>query len=99
MKWPAFAAKVGELIAALDDEHFAERERAGAELLKLDDRVIPLPRAALEKNPSAEKRRRLADLLRSRDGQSDRLRQIRALRVLELLGPPAEPLLRELTRH
>ena len=93
------ATKVAALIVVLADERFAERERAGSELMKLDDRVIPLLRMAQEKSNSAEQRKRLADMLRSRESRSDRLRQSRVLRVLELIGQPAVPLLRELARH
>jgi hypothetical protein len=95
---PLDCAQVAKLIAGLADERFAVRERATSELFKLDDRVIPLLRAAQEKSTSAEQRMRLADLLHRREGPC-RLRQSRALRVLELIGQPAVPLLRELARH
>ena len=95
---PLDVAKATSLIAGLADERFAERERAAADLLKLDERIVPLLRDALDKGGSAEQRKRIAELLHVREGRY-RLRQSRALRVLELIGTSAIPLLRELAQH
>jgi RNA polymerase sigma factor (sigma-70 family) len=102
-------AVVGEehlarLIAALDSDEFAVRERAAGELEKLGSAAEPACRKALGGQPSAELRRRLEELLgremRERWSPSpDRLRQVRALEALELAdGAEAGRLVEELAK-
>jgi dipeptidyl aminopeptidase/acylaminoacyl peptidase len=83
------AARIARLIAELDDDEFAVRERASAELDRLGLEAVPAWRRALAKKPGAELRRRLEELLRKHDkagAPADQLRTIRAVAVLELAG-------------
>ncbi len=83
--------KVTRLLAELDSEEFAVRERATAELERLGERAAELCREALDKATSAEARRRLTTVL-DRDASKqwdlapDRLRALRAVEVLERIG-------------
>jgi WD40 repeat protein len=94
--------RLARLIAELDSDEFAARERASAELGRLDGAAAPACRKALAGSPSAEARRRLERLLkeevRERESPSPgRLRQLRALEALELAaGAEARRLLAEL---
>lgn len=77
------------LLAALDAEDFATRRKAQEELEALGDVAAPALRQALAGDLSAEARRRInAVLARVQSGHDhpDRLRQLRAVQVLELLG-------------
>lgn len=82
--------RITQLIADLDHDDFAIRERATTELARVVDQAAPQLRKVLEGSPSAELRRRVEQLLQkveSRIVQSaDRLRMIRALELLEQLG-------------
>jgi hypothetical protein len=83
--------KVTALITALDDDEFEVRDRASKELAQLGHETEPLLRAALERDVSPEVQRRVEALLaklRLGDGQSRRLRWLRALEVLEQIGTP-----------
>ncbi len=86
---PADAKQVAQLIADLDSDRFAVRQRATAELEKLSERAESALRKALAKNPSAEARRRLEELLRRLEEpvtSVDTLRTLRAVEVLETTG-------------
>jgi RNA polymerase sigma factor (sigma-70 family) len=83
--------RVVGLIAALDSEDFETREKATRELDALEEEGLGFYRKALEANPSAEVRRRLAALVEKyadpwRHPASGRLRALRSLEVLELAG-------------
>jgi RNA polymerase sigma factor (sigma-70 family) len=94
--------RLARLIAELDSDEFAARERASAELGRLGGAAAPACRKALAGSPSAEMRRRLERILkeegRERESPSPgRLRQLRALEALELAaGAEARRLLAEL---
>jgi hypothetical protein len=97
--------RVAKLIADLDNDDFGLREKATAELETLGDRAEAALRQALDKNPSAEMRNRLAELLKKleRDGKEPRpsaeLVQLRVVEALELSGTKqAQELLDELAR-
>ncbi|HZY89019.1 MAG TPA: sigma-70 family RNA polymerase sigma factor [Gemmataceae bacterium] len=77
--------QVARLIAGLDDDAFAARERASAELAKLGEAAADGLRRALADKPSPEVRRRVTALL-GRLGAPERLRAERALEVLERVG-------------
>ncbi len=87
-------AAVERLLAALDSERFAAREQATADLEKLGEPALPALRAALAAQPGAETRRRL-DAVREKVEKTalmpagERLREARALEVLERVGSPA----------
>jgi WD40 repeat protein len=97
-------AKVIEtLIAQLDDEDFEVREKATKELASLGGQTEVALRRALKATPSAEVTRRIEELLKKLTGGSvtsgERLRQERALEVLEDLGTPeAKKVLEELSK-
>jgi WD40 repeat protein len=82
--------RLSRLLAGLDADTFAEREKASAELEKMGDLVAPALRQALAGTPSAEVRRRLERLLAALDGPAnlDRLRLLRAVEVLEKADAP-----------
>jgi WD40 repeat protein len=86
------AARVRRLIADLDAEEFAARESATRELADLGGRAEEALAALLAGQPSAESRRRAADLLKKLREPDDMrltgeaLRQARAVEVLETVG-------------
>jgi WD40 repeat protein len=91
--------KLARWIAELDDDSFKVREQATRELTLVGDDAADALRQALNKNPSAESKRRIEDLLAhlKKGGYSRRLRFLRALEALEHIGTPqAKELLREL---
>jgi RNA polymerase sigma factor (sigma-70 family) len=82
--------KIARLIADLDQEDFTARESATKQLSELGELAEPALRAALNDKPSAEKRRRIDDLLKRLDPSNfpEVLRGVRAVEVLESLGTP-----------
>jgi WD40 repeat protein len=89
---PAVDSKrIEQLIADLDNDQFKVRQQANAELLKLDERVVPLIDKVLATNPPLETKKRLDDLRKQLAGvllRGERLRMIRAVEVLERIGTP-----------
>jgi WD40 repeat protein len=83
-------AKVGGLVKDLDDDRFEVRARAEEELEKLGESAAAALRAALEARPGPEARRRLERLHEKLQParSPDRLRELRAVEVLEALGTP-----------
>jgi len=98
----ADAKRIDGLIARLDADDFAEREKATRELGKLGVQAQGALRKAAKAPPSAEVARRIADLLQKIEGgnqSGEALRQTRALEVLEAVGTPqAKDLLGELAK-
>jgi hypothetical protein len=96
------ADRLDRLAAELDAAAFAARQRATAELAGLDEQARPALERALAGRPSAELRRRAEKLLADLDGfltDPRRLREVRAVEVLEAVGSPAaRALLGELAR-
>jgi RNA polymerase sigma factor (sigma-70 family) len=85
------AERIAKLIAQLDDDEFAVRERASAELENVGAAAESALRRALEGKPSAEVHKRIEALLAklSPSGASpERVAASRALEVLELAGTP-----------
>jgi WD40 repeat protein len=81
--------RIRRLIADLDDEQFAVRERAMGELKGHGRDAEPALRDVLSRNPSLELRRRAELLLHSPAmvrWSPETLRQIRAVQVLEQVG-------------
>src|SRR5262249_1545087 len=83
-----------------DSDSFELRERATRDLALLDDLAEPALRQGLEGQPNLEQRRRIERLLHKLEGPlppGDKLRQVRAVEGLELVGTPeARKLLQEL---
>jgi hypothetical protein len=96
------ARHLDQLIVQLDDDDFDKREQASRELEKLGVRVEGALRKAIKTASSAEVVRRAADLLKKvEEGavSGERLREMRALEVLEGIGTPeAKMLLGELAK-
>jgi RNA polymerase sigma factor (sigma-70 family) len=83
----ADAERVKRLIADLDADAFAVRERATKELEKLGESIEPFLRQAVQGTPALELRRRVDRLLDKLTGDSpERWRKLRALEVLEWLN-------------
>jgi WD40 repeat protein len=95
-------AILDKLIAGLNSDRFAVRERAAAELDRLGKTVVGAVRARFDADSSPEVRERLARFLDQHDRDeftSDELRQERALELLEQIGSAeARELLFELTK-
>jgi RNA polymerase sigma factor (sigma-70 family) len=86
---PVDGKRLATLLAELDDDDFLVRQRAEKELARLGPDAEPALRKALAGNPSAEVRGRIQKLLRrlAPDAlDSERLRPLRALEVLERIG-------------
>jgi WD40 repeat protein len=92
------AAQVQALIADLDSERHTVRENAQRSLAELGDQAAPALQEAA-RSPSAEVRRRARELLAALGSDAWRLRECRAVEVLENAGTPeARQLLRELAK-
>jgi WD40 repeat protein len=83
--------RIAQLIADLDDDTFATREKASAELAKLGVRAEPALRRTLEGEVSAEARRRVKTLLERLGGSKEplpsaELIRLRAVEALEANG-------------
>jgi hypothetical protein len=75
------------LIDVLDSDQFARRQKGAAELEKLGDGILPQLRTALQGQPELEVRQRLQRLIERLEAPTgERLRQVRAVEVLERLG-------------
>jgi hypothetical protein len=86
---PVSGDTVDKLIARLDDDDFATREKAKAELARLGKYVEPALRRALADKPSAEKKRRVDELLKAlqeRKFVPEAARGSRGVEVLEAIG-------------
>jgi hypothetical protein len=89
---PAMAVdlkKIARYVADLDSEEVATRERASQELEKAAEQAEESLRRLLAGEPSPEARRRAERLLRQLAapvGEVDRLRELRALEVVEHIG-------------
>jgi hypothetical protein len=82
---PVDAKQVACLLADLDSEQFAVREKAMQQLEKLGDRAATELHRALAGNPTLEVRRRIEQLLEKQNGP-DNIRMVRALEILETIG-------------
>jgi WD40 repeat protein len=88
---PVDTAAIARWINDLDDAQFPVRERATAALAGVADQAAEALRAELERTRSAEVRqriRRIFDGAHDADLSPDRLRELRAIEVLEALATP-----------
>jgi hypothetical protein len=85
----ADSERTARLIADLDSDRFAARERATRELEKLQ--AEPALRRALAADPSPEARRRIAHLLNRYEKAGPPPEQLRELRVVEVLEQAGTP--------
>jgi RNA polymerase sigma factor (sigma-70 family) len=95
--------KVRALLNDLDSADFEVREAAERKLKVLAERVAPALRAALDSDPSAEKKRRIEAVLASLDPDltlaGEALRAVRAVQILERIGSTeARELLKKLAQ-
>jgi DNA-binding beta-propeller fold protein YncE len=92
--------KVAGWIAGLDDEKFAVRQEAYANLLRVGEQAVPALRKVLGASPPLETRKRVEELLDKLTGgtlSAEQLRLVRAVEALERMGTPeARRLLRAL---
>jgi RNA polymerase sigma factor (sigma-70 family) len=84
-------ARVKTLIADLDKEDFATRERATADLRELGQEAAAALREVVAKPSSAEARRRAEGLLKEMESGVIPPRELRALRAVEVLEWVASP--------
>jgi WD40 repeat protein len=90
---PALDEKlIQNLIAQLDHKEFKMRFRAASELLRMGEQIIPALDKALKANLPPDRKNHLEDL-RSKATpelvmQGERLREFRAVEVLEFMGTP-----------
>jgi RNA polymerase sigma factor (sigma-70 family) len=98
----ADAKAIALLLADLDSDQFATRQRAARELENLGELAKPALRKVLDGQPSAEVRRQVQRLLGKLDGPvraAEVLRGLRAIEVLEQIGTAeARRLLERLAR-
>jgi RNA polymerase sigma factor (sigma-70 family) len=94
--------RLAELIADLDNEQFAVREKAVKDLEKFGEAAVRACEKALQGQPSAEARRRLESFLKKEaksasEPSPERLRALRVIELLERIGTlPAQELLKSL---
>jgi hypothetical protein len=80
--------RIARLIADLDSDVFDRRQEAASELEKLGDLAEPALRAALNKQPSPESRRRLEKLIKGAEQSVGWLQALRAIEALEHIASP-----------
>ena len=86
---PLDAQRIPRLLADLDADQFAVREKASQELEQLGELAQPALKEALAGQPSAEVQQRVQTLLDRLSGPTpERLRVQRAVMVLEQIGTP-----------
>jgi WD40 repeat protein len=97
----AEARQIGQWVADLDSPRFAVRSKAAQALEQVGEAAEPALRKALEGQPSLDLRRQIERLLQKARGipSGERLRELRAVEVLEHLGTPeARQVLETLSR-
>jgi RNA polymerase sigma factor (sigma-70 family) len=82
---PADAKQVAHLLADLDSDEFAVRDKAMQQLEKLGESAATELRKALAGKPSLEVKRRIEQLLEKQNG-AEHIRMVRALEALEYIG-------------
>ena len=96
------AERITRLIADLDSDQFAVREKTERQLEKIGEEAEAALRKTLAARPSAEVRRRVEQLLEKLERgilPGTRLQQLRAIEVLEHIGTPdAQEVLKKLAK-
>ena len=85
------AKRLAKLVADLDNDDFATREKATEEIAKWGPAATPALRQALDGKPSPGLRQRVEHLLEKMHGPTETpetLREIRAVEALEQIGTP-----------
>jgi WD40 repeat protein len=98
---PVPPKRITQLIADLDSDHFAVRDKASRELARLGPLAEPELKKVLAKPPSLEVRIRVQHLLAmpsARVFTQDQLRIWRALEVMEHIGRPAQDVLQRMAQ-
>jgi hypothetical protein len=85
---PADERQLSRLIADLDSNRFATRQRASQELAKSSDSAQPILERALQSSLSPEVSQRLRQVLATLDQAPERLRSLRAIEILEHIATP-----------
>jgi hypothetical protein len=86
---PPNRKRLSLLIADLDSDEFAVREKAQKELERIGEDAVPALRKALESKPSVEARRRIDSVHKKpRTLAPETLQALRAVEVLENIGTP-----------
>ena len=93
---PLDVRRIERLIADLDNDTFAVREKATVELEKLGERVQPALRKALANHPALETRRRIELVLEATSPENRGPEQRRALFAVEVLVQAGTPEARRL---
>jgi hypothetical protein len=85
---PVDSGRLAEIVADLQSDRFERRRLAESELRGLGELAEPLLRRALADDPPLHLRQRLERLLKRsrRTPSAERLRELRAVEVLELIG-------------
>jgi hypothetical protein len=106
LQWPPFDPRyIRKLIADLDDDAFAVRQKASRDLGSLGSKAEPYLRETLRGQPSLEVQRRVEDLLESLEQRPlqipiDELGRLRAVQALEQIGTlEARRVLREVAQR
>jgi WD40 repeat protein len=92
--------QVHQWLDDLGSARFAVREKATLELTRLGEDAFPMLQSALDRSPNAEATRRIKELIEKsgpNNLRDEKLRQWRALEVIERIGTPeAKALLQQL---
>src|SRR5579883_1950949 len=83
----ADAKRIAHLLAALDSDEFAVRDKAMKEIEKLGESAVPALHKALAGKTTLEAKRRIEQLLEKQNGV-EHIRKVRALETLERIGTP-----------
>ncbi len=81
--------RLAKRIRELDDERFATREQASAELAALGELAVPALKKALDRKPAAESVLRIRRLLEKQEQTilaPEELRSLRCVELLEMVG-------------
>jgi WD40 repeat protein len=94
--------KIDGWIRELDNEKFAARQAAAANLIQVGEQAVPALRKVLASTPPLETRKRVEELLEKLTGgtlTTEQLRLVRAVEILERIGTPeARQILRTLAQ-